>query len=141
MNKKIIALLLALVFAFSLVACSGSNEFGLTYTPDGSDTVDYIYYTEERVVYVIGGLMMANIDGETKMLEMALDAGDITVDEILDAAKQESENGDIDYIAYPDGSREYCYDGFKIIVLNTHLRNIDIYFVPSDMGYFDVINK
>ncbi len=141
MNKRIIAFLLVLVTALSFSACSGGNEYNLSYTPDGSDKLDYIFYTEDRVVYVVGGLMMVNINGEAKMLEMALDSGDITIEEIIASAKADYENGDLTCFVYPDGSCEYSYNGFKMIVLNTHLRNVDVYFTPSSMGYFDIINK
>ena len=40
---------------------------------------------------------------------------------------------------YPDGSEEYHYEDFTLVSLNTHLGNRDIYFVPSGMGYYDVI--
>lgn len=141
MNKRILTLALAFVLMLSLASCSGEKEFTLSYTSDGSDKMDYIYYTDERVVYVIGGMMMINIEGEAQMLEMALDSGEITIEEIIAASEQAATDGDIDYCAYPDGSRDYYYDGFNIVVMNTHLRNVDVYFVPTGMGYFDVIRK
>jgi hypothetical protein len=141
MNKRIIAFALVLMTALSLVACSGGNEYKLSYTSDGSDKVDYIYYTEERVVYVIGGIMMVNVDGEPTLLEMALDSNELTIEAIIESAKNDYENGDLDCVIYPDGSCEYSYEGFKMIVLNTHLRNVDVYFVPSSMGFYDVYHK
>ena len=141
MVKRIIAFALVLVMAVPFVACSGKNEFTLSFTPDGDDKVEYIYYNEERVVYVVGGLMMIKIGEESQMLEMALASGDIEIDEILESAKTDYENGDLDGFIYPDGSREYRFDGFNLIVLNTHLRNVDVYFTPSSMGFFDVYHN
>ncbi len=138
MSKRT-AFVLILLCALMLVSCSSANEYGLAYTSDGSDTVEYIYYTDEQVVYVIGGMMMCEIDGESKMLEMALKDGDVTIDDIITSAETDLENKEIDHTDYTDGSREYHYDGFDLIKLNTHLGNHDIYFVPSSMSYYDVV--
>lgn len=138
MSKKTIFVAI-LLCALTLVSCYSPNQFGLAYTSDGSDNVEYIYYTDEQVVYVIGGMMMCEINGESKMLEMALNDGDITIDDILTAAETDLENKEIDHTDYTDGSREYHYDGFDIIKLNTHLGNHDIYFVPPSMSYYDVV--
>jgi len=54
-------------------------------------------------------------------------------------AETDLENKEIDHTDYTDGSREYHYDGFDLIKLNTHLGNHDIYFVPSSMSYYDVV--
>lgn len=141
MVKRLIALALVLTMALALTACSSANEYGLSYTSDGSDKIDYIYYNDERVVYVVGGMMMIKLGDEPKMLQMALDGGDVSINALIESAQADYEDGDIEAVIYPDGSCEYCYDGFKMIVLNTHLRNIDVYFTPSSMGYFDIINK
>ncbi len=141
MTKRIIALAIVLIMTASFTACSGGNEYNLSFTPDGSDKIDYIYYTEERVVYVVGGFMMIEIDEEPTLLEMALDSGEITIEEIIESASVDYENGDIECVTYPDGSKEYTYEGFKLIVLNTHLRNVDVYFVPLSMGFFDIYGK
>jgi len=138
MSKRT-AFVVILLCALMLVSCSSANEYSLSYTPDGSDTVEYIYYTDEQVVYVIGGMMMCEIDGESKMLEMALKDGDVTIDDIITSAETDLENKEIDHTDYTDGSREYHYDGFDLIKLNTHLGNHDIYFVPSSMSYYDVV--
>ena len=141
MIKKTIAFALILAMALPFAACSSANEYGLSFTPDGSDKINYIFYNEERVVYVVGGLMMATVNDQPKMLEMALDSGDISIEAVIESAKEDYENGDIEGTIYPDGSCEYHFDGFNMIVLNTHLRNIDVYFTPSSMGYFDVYIK
>lgn len=139
MLKRLFLFLLVLC-PIVLVSCSSPNEYGLAYNPDGSGDIEYIYYDDERVVYVVGGLMMAEIDGSPKMLEMALHEGDVTVEDILVAAEKDVENGDIEAVDYPDGSREYHYDHFTIVKLNTHLGNRDVYFVPANMSYYDVTN-
>ena len=139
MRKAIIPFLLLLCVLLS--SCSSANEYNLTYTPDGSGNIEYIYYDDERVVYVVGGLMMAEVDGSAKMLEMALKEGDITVSDILASAEKDAENGDLSVDTYPDGSKDYRYEGFTLVSLNTHLGNRDIYFVPAGMGYYDVTNS
>lgn len=138
MLKRLIALALVLAMTVPFVACSDDDSFDLTYTSDGSDRLEYIFYTDERVVYVIGGLMMIKLEGEAQMLEMALAAGKISIEEIVAQAEADYEDGDLDAVTYPDGSKEYVYDGFKMVVLNTHLGNIDVYFTPSDKGYYDI---
>lgn len=138
MLKKLIFLVLAVSMLF-LVSCSSANEYGLSYSSDGSDKVEYIYYNDDRVVYVVGGIMTAEIDGSAKMLELALHDGNITIDDILGAAEEDVTDGDIEATDYPDGSREYHYGSFDIIKLNTHLGCRDVYFVPSGMSYYDVV--
>ncbi len=139
MRKLIISFLLLLCLLLS--ACASANEYGLAYTSDGSSKIEYIYYDDERVVYVVGGLMMINIEESAKMLEMALKEGDIAVSDILASAEKDAENKKLESKSYPDGSVEYYYDGFTLVSLNTHLGNRDIYFVPSGMGYYDVTNS
>lgn len=139
MRRITVAFLLSLCLLLS--ACADANEYGLAYTSDGSSNIEYIYYDEERVVYVVGGLMMADIDGSAKMLEMALKEGDIAVSDILASAEKDAENKKLEAKTYPDGSTEYYYEGFTLVALNTHLGNRDIYFVPSGMGYYNVTNS
>ena len=138
MLKRLIAFVLLLSMTVPFVACSDDNAFELTFTSDGSDRLEYIFYTDERVVYVIGGLMMIRLDGEPQMLEMALASGKISIEEIVAQAEADCEDGDLDAVTYPDGSREYVFDGFKMIALNTHLGNIDVYFTPLDKSYYDI---
>ena len=139
MIKKSLLCLLACL-ALLLASCGGGNEYGLVFNSDSSDKTEYIYYDNERVVYVIGGLMMIDVDGEAKMLEMAFKDGDVTIDDILASAEKDVEKKKITATDYPDGSREYHYEGFDIVKLNTHLGNRDVYFVPSNLGYYDVTN-
>ena len=140
MSKKVI--FTAVIHCVLLLgSCSSSNKYGLAYTSDGSERVEYIYYTDEMVVYVVGGMMMAEIEGEPKMLEMALKDGDITIQDLLDSAENDLKNKDIEATEYPDGSIEYHYDNFDMIKLNTLRGSNDIYFVPSSMGYNDVTNS
>ena len=127
-----------LLCVLTLVSCASANQYGLAYTSDGSDKIEYIFYTDEQVVYVIGGMMMCEINGGSKMLEMALNEGDITIDDIITSAEADLDNKDIEATEYPDGSKEYHYDGFNIVKLNTYLGSRDIYFVPSGMSYYDV---
>ncbi len=133
-------LVATLLCVLMLVSCSSGNRYGLEYTSDGSDKVEYIFYTDDQVVYVVGGMMMTEVDGSSKMLEMALKDGDITIDDIITSAETDLNNKDIKCTEYPDGSREYHYDGFKLIKLNTNRGSRDIYFVPSSMSYYDVTN-
>lgn len=139
MSKKI-AVISILLSVLMLVSCSGGNKYGLAYTSDGTDRIEYIYYTDEQVVYVVGGMMMAEINGSSKMLEMAFNDGDLTISDIIAAAEADVEAKKIEVTEFPDGSREYHYDGFDIIKLNTYEGNRDIYFTPSSMGYYDVTN-
>ena len=136
--NKILSILLVLVLV--LTACSSANVYQLTYNSDGGSAVEYIYYTDTQVVYVVGGMMMCEIDGSSKMLEMAFKDGDITIDDVINSAESDVKNKKIEYTEYPDGSREYHYDGFDLIKLNTYEGSRDIYFVPSSMSYYDVTN-
>ena len=95
MLKKLLFLVLAVSMLF-LVSCSSANEYVLSYSSDGSDKVEYIYYNDDRVVYVVGGIMTAEIDGSAKMLELALHDGNITIDDILGAAEEDVTDGDIE---------------------------------------------
>lgn len=139
MLKRLIVLLV-LICTLMLSACSQPNKYGLSFTAGNKTSVDYIFYNDERVVYVVGGIMTVGEGESAELLEIVLNRGEITVDAILEAAKEDADNGDIEYESYPDGSVEYHYDGFDIIKLNTHLGNRDVYFVPSSMSYYDVTN-
>lgn len=139
MLKKIFLSALAVIFlVFS--ACSSSNEYNLKLVPDGKDSKDYIYYDDDRVVYVVGGIMMTEDDkGESVMLETALYEGTVSIDDIIDSAKADADDGDVEMTQYPDGSAEYYYETFTLICLNTEgIR--DVYFVPTDVNYYSVIN-
>ena len=69
------------------------------------------------------------------------DENTFTFEEIIERSEADFIDGKLETVAYPDGSREYCYDGFKMIVLNTHLRNVDVYFTPSSMSFYDVYQR
>jgi hypothetical protein len=140
MLKRFFALFLVLACIVPLSACSNANEFELTFNFDENGKKEYIHYTDECIVYVVSGLMMCTVDGNPKMLEMALHDGDITVEAILDSAKKDAENGDMKFTEYPDGSVEYHYDGFNLVRLNAISGSKDIYFLPKSMGYNDVNN-
>lgn len=129
-----------LICSLLLAACSQPNKYGLSFTSGSEASVEYIFYNDERVVYVVGGIMTIGEGEKSELLEIVLNRGEISVDDILEAAKEDADNGDIEYDSYPDGSVEYHYDGFDLIKLNTHLGNRDVYFVPSNMSYYDVTN-
>ena len=139
MSKKI-AFISILLCVLMLVSCASGNKYGLVYTSDGTERIEYIYYTDEQVVYVVGGMMMAEINGDSKMLEMAFNDGDLTISDLIASAEADVEAKKIEVTEFPDGSREYHYDGFDLIKLNTYEGNRDIYFTPSSMGYYDVTN-
>ncbi len=139
MSKKI-AFISILLCILMLVSCASGNKYGLAYTSDGTERIEYIYYTDEQVVYVVGGMMMAEINGDSKMLEMAFNDGDLTISDLIASAEADVEAKKIEVTEFPDGSREYHYDGFDLIKLNTYEGNRDIYFTPSSMGYYDVTN-
>ena len=138
MLKRFFAILIAIACLLPLVACSSGNEYELAFNFDENGKKEYIFYTDERVVYVVSGLMMCTIDGKSKMLEMALHDGEITVDAILESAAKDADNEDIKYTEYPDGSVEYHYEGFNLVKLNSVTGSKDIYFLPKSMSYYDV---
>lgn len=137
MFKKALALMLV-VACFALTACSTANKYNLTLVTDGSDTKDYIYYDDERVVYVLGGLMMTEIEGESIMLESAITEGKVSIDDIINSAKEDADNDDILSTTYPDGSLEYSYESFNLVVLN-NMGKRDIYFLPKELNYYSII--
>lgn len=141
MNKRV-CLVLSVVFClFLLCSCGSANDYGLSFAPDGKDSLQYIHvFGEEQVVYTVGGVMSAEINGEAKLLELALNDGDISMKEILDSAAADASDGDVEFKEYPDGSVEYRYETFTLVKLNLHTGTRDVYFVPDGMGYYDVIN-
>ncbi len=140
MLKKTLCLILCVLCLVSLTSCSKPNRFGLSLATDGSDKMDYIYYEDEFAVYVVGGIMTAEVDGSAKLLDLALSDGDIKVSDILSVAEADVENEDIERVGYPDGSVEYKYENFTLVRLNTYDGKRDVYFVPTSMGYYDVAN-
>lgn len=136
MNKKILVTAL-LAFCILLSACSKPNDFGLSLAVDGNEKLEIIFTDEERMVFVFGGIMTAELDGESKMLDVLLYDGTITVNDILSTADTDAEDGDIETTEYPDGSIEYHYNGFDLVHLKKNgIR--DVYFIPSDMSYYDI---
>ena len=139
MLKKILLTALVLI-CLMFSSCSKANEYNLKLIPDGKDSKDYIYYDDERIVYVIGGIMMTEDDnGESVMLETALYEGTVSIDDIINSAKEDAEDGDIEMAQYPDGSVEYYYDTFTLICLNIEGTR-DVYFVPVGVNYNSVTN-
>jgi len=139
MFKKTIVILLV-AFSLFLCSCSGANDYGLSFTADDSGR-SIIYFDEmERAIIVEGGIMTVEIDGETELLEVALTDGDILMADILAIAREDVEDGDIELTEYPDGSLEYHYDTFDLVVLNTYNGKRDICFIPKELSYYDMIN-
>jgi hypothetical protein len=139
MLKKVLAVLICAVCVFSLSACTKANDLNLSFTEDGTDSLDIIHiFGEEQFVYVSGGIMMIEIDKTPKTLELAFHDGDVSVDDILLTAEQDVEDGDIKTEEYPDGSVEYYYESFTLVRLNTVKGDRNIYFLPTTKGYYDV---
>ncbi len=138
MLKKVLCICLVVACLIPFVACASVNEYELTFNFDENGKKEYIYYTDECVVYVISGLMMCTVDGKAKMLEMALHDGEITVDALIESAKTDAGNEDIAFTEYPDGSVEYHYNGFNLVHMNALTGSKDIYFLPSSMSYYDI---
>lgn len=136
LKRSLLALLAVTCLLFC--ACSGSNEYKLKLAEDGKDNKDCIYYDDTRMVYVVGGIMMMEIDKESVMLETALYDGDVTITQILESAQKDADNGKIESTSYPDGSIEYHYENFNLVSL-VHYGVFDVYFVPSSMGYNEVV--
>ena len=138
MLKKTLAILLAILSLF-LVSCSKPNDYGLSMAENQSER-RIIGFEEDRMIYAVGGIMTMNQNGESKLLEFALNDGSITIGDIISVAEQDAADGDIEKIEQHDGSAEYKYDTFTLVVLNTTLGKRDVYFVPKNMGYLNVIN-
>ncbi len=131
-----------LTLCIFLTACSSTqaNDLKLSLVQDGKGEKNYIYYDYDRVVYVIDGIMMIDIDGSATMLDAALFDGKVTVSSIVSTAETDFSDGDIECKEYPDGSKEFHYDTFNLVVLNTVDAVHDIYFVPTNLSYYDCIN-
>lgn len=140
MLKKTALCAFVLVFCLLLSACGEkSNEYKLSYSPDGSEKIDCIYYEDEFAVYVVGGLMTAELDEKTLLLEQALTESRLTVSAILASAEKDASNDKLEKVTYPDGSVQYNYDGFVLVRLNTYTGLRDIYFLPTGMGYYEIV--
>ena len=139
MLKRVGSLLVCILCVFAFVGCTTANDLKLSFTEDGSDSLDIIHiFGEEQYVYVSGGIMMIEIDKTPKALELALHDGDVSVADILSVAEEDVKDGDIRTEEYPDGSIEYYYEGFTLVRLNTVKGDRNIYFVPATKGYYDV---
>ncbi len=139
-KKAIIFISLAVCLLLSACSRTSANDLNLSLAEDGKGEKNYIYYDDERIVYVVGGIMMAEIDETPIMLDTALYDGKITLAQIISTAETDVNDEDIEMTEYPDGSKEYHYDTFDLVVLNTADANRDIYFVPKSMSYYDCIN-
>lgn len=136
MTKRIL-ILSVLTLCLLLSACSKPNDYGLSLAVDGNEKLEIIYTDAERMVFVFGGIMTAELDGETKMLNTALNDGLLTVDGILSTAKTDADDGDIKIDEYPDGSVEYHYNSFNLVYRNNNGVR-DVYFLPTNMSYYDI---
>lgn len=140
MLKKITLCALVLVLCLSVSACGEkANKYKLSYSSDGSGKIDYIYFEDDFAVYVIGGLMTAELDEKSVLLEQALTEGALTVSDILDSAEKDASNDKLEKVTYPDGSVQYNYEGFVLVRLNTYTGLRDIYFLPAGMGYYEIV--
>ena len=140
MNKKILCFALALILLIPLASCGKSNEYSLVYIPDGTDGIYYIYYNEERVVYVIGGVVSAEIDSEIITLDKALADEKLTVDAIIASAEKDEESGKLEVLYSTDsGTKEFIYPTFNLIVLDDK-GCMDVYFAPKDIHSYDLNN-
>ncbi len=140
MIKKLLIFALTAILTFSLFGCSKANDHGLSFAKDNSGR--RIIHTDEmeRQIIVEGGIMTIEIDDETKLLETALTDGEITIAEILETAREDVKDGDIEVTEYPDGSLEYHYETFNLVVLNTYKGDREICFIPTDLNYYSMIN-
>lgn len=139
-KKSLVFIFLAVCLLLSACSKNTANDLNLSLVEDGKGEKNYIYYDDERIVYVVGGIMMAEIEESPIMLDTALFDGKITLAQIISTAKADADDEDIQITEYPDGSIEYHYDTFDLVVLNTADANRDIYFVPKSMSYYDCIN-
>ncbi len=139
MVKKLLVLLSILIM-LSLCACSDTNKYGLSFAADKSGRSIIFFDELERAVIVEGGIMTVEIDGDTFLLESALNDGKVVLEDILSSAKEDAANGDMETTEYPDGSIEYHYETFDMVVLNTYNGKRDICFIPKELSYYDMIN-
>ena len=139
MNKLLsTVLVIALCVSLCLCGCSKANKLNLSYVSDGSDSLDYTYFDEDRVIYTVGGIMMTEIQEESLTLESALTEGKTTIAELLQFAAEDAEKEEIQSQTYIDGSVEYTYDDFRMVVLNT-ATDRNIYFIPLTMNYYSLV--
>ncbi len=141
MIKRVLTAVLLVVCLFLLCSCAKANDYGLKFASDGSDKLQYIHvFGEEQIVYTVGGVVTVEINGEPKLLDLALNDGDLAMTDVLDSVAEDAADGDVEFEEYPDGSVEYRYDTFTLVRLNLHTGVRDVYFVPNGMGYYDVIH-
>lgn len=139
MNKRFLSVFaLVLCLCMLLCSCAKGNKYDLSYVSDGSNSQYYIHFNDDREVYVVGGRMTCEIEEESYDLESALTEGKIALGDILASAAEDAEKDRISSQTYNDGSVEYGYDGFRLVVLNSPTDN-DIYFLPTDMNYYSLV--
>ncbi len=139
MTKRVFSVALVLLCACLLLCgCSKGNKYGLSYVPENNNgATKLIGFADDRSILAVNGIMMAEIEDENLTLEEALADGKITFSDVLASAEEDAENEDIEKTVYFDGSAEYTYDDFRLVVLNTP-NNKNIYFLPLDMNYYSV---
>lgn len=87
-------------------------------------------------VYVWNGDVKVLIDDKTYTLEEAIEENKITVEEIIAKADREIENP---LVCKDGGSKEYHYDNYTIIKLNTLDGNKDVYIGNKKLSVNDVV--
>lgn len=141
MRKTVCLVCLSVLCLLLLCACTKANDYSLSFAADGGDKLEYIHvFGDEQIVYTVGGTVTVGEDDQAKPLELALADGDVTMEEILASVREDGDDGDVEAVTYPDGSVEYRFSTFTLVCLNTHTGVHDVYFVPTGMGYYDVVH-
>jgi hypothetical protein len=132
MNKWLCALLAVILISLSLCSCTKTNIHGLSFTPDGGEETLLIHMSDGYEVYLHGGLALCTIEDSPKLLEMALDDGDITPNAILESAEEDSAKEKLYAIKDLEGRTVYKYEGFDLATFTAEDGAIIICFAPKD---------
>lgn len=93
-------------------------------------------------IYSYNGNINIKVKMRQKDLKSALNDGDITMERIIEKAKNDATEGKITATSYNDGgSTIYQYGTYTILKCNTSNGNQDVYIGPFGMQYEDVIEE
>lgn len=129
---------LLFLLAVLLCGCAKENVYQLSFTSDGSDNLELIHDLDGYQVYLLGGMAVCTIDGEAKMLEMALDNGDITPADIIDSAEDDVSNEKRTAINNTEGGICYLYDLFNIVTFETEDGTVRICFTSAEKEFLEI---
>lgn len=123
-----------------IVGCNkNKNKFEIIFESKENFSEKLYTSKENYSVYSHNGTVYVMLNGEKLLLKDALEQDKISMDKILEKAKNDFNPDTLSKYSYSDGgSQEYPYKTYTLIDFNTLDGNNDIYFAPPKTTINDI---